>query len=132
MACTMKLTSRIGTALLAATAFVLISPMAQAGGDAAKGEKVFMHCTICHTAEKDGGNKLGPNLFGVAGRKSASLSNFSYSAALKNSGIVWTDDKLKAWVSSPANLVPGTRMTFAGLSDPGQTDDVIAYLRSKK
>lgn len=101
-------------------------------GDVTKGAEVFQKCAMCHKADKDGANGLGPNLFGVAGRKAASAPNFAYSSALKGSGIVWTDDKLGAWVSGPAKLVPGTKMAFPGLSDQKQVDDVIAYLNSRK
>jgi len=101
-------------------------------GNAANGAVVFQRCALCHSADKNGGNGVGPNLYGVAGRKAASLPDFPYSPALKKSGITWTDAKLKAWVSGPARVVPGTRMTFAGLSDPRQADDVVAYLHTKK
>ena len=101
-------------------------------GNAANGAVVFQRCALCHSADKNGGNGVGPNLYGVAGRKAASLPDFPYSPALKKSGITWTDAKLKAWVSGPARVVPGTRMTFAGLTDPKQADDVVAYLHTKK
>ena len=110
----------------------LASGPACAAGNAANGAVVFQRCALCHSAEKGGGNGVGPNLFGVAGRKAASFPNFPYSPALRSSGIAWTDAKLKTWISGPARLVPGTRMTFAGLSDPKQADDVIAYLHTKK
>ena len=101
-------------------------------GNAANGAVIFQRCALCHSADKNGGNGVGPNLYGVAGRKAASLPDFPYSPALKKSGITWTDAKLKAWVSGPARVVPGTRMTFAGLTDPKQADDVVAYLHTKK
>lgn len=139
MARFVTLASGFRAALLAAGTLTFIAAAAQAGGgsgpgagDAAKGAAVFQRCAICHNANKDGGNGLGPNLFGVAGRNAASLPNFPYSTALKSSGITWTDDKLKAWVSSPSRVVPGTRMTFAGLSDKQQIDDLIAYLHTRK
>jgi cytochrome c len=107
---------------------------AQAGspGNAARGATVFQRCAMCHNANQGGGNGLGPNLFGVAGRKAASLQNFYYSPALKGSGIVWTDDMLEKWVQNPQKVVPGTRMVFAGLKNQQDVDDVIAYLHSKK
>lgn len=114
-----------------ALAFALFATAADAG-DAANGKTVFGRCAICHTVQKGGPNGLGPNLFGVAGRKAASLPNFMYSAALKTSGIVWTPDKLRAWVSGPARLVPGTKMAFAGIANPKQADDVVAYLATLK
>ncbi|MDE2183419.1 MAG: cytochrome c family protein [Alphaproteobacteria bacterium] len=117
-------------ALLASPALAMsVSPSA---GDAAKGAAVFQRCAMCHTADQGAGNRLGPNLFDVVGRKSAALPNFSYSTALKSSGITWTDDKLAQWVANPQKLVPGTRMTFAGLSNPDDVHNVIAYLHTKK
>jgi cytochrome c len=113
-------------------AALLFAAPALAGGDAAKGAEVFQRCAMCHNADEGGGNGLGPNLFGVVGRKAASLPDFPYSPALKASRIVWTDDKLTAWVRGPSKLVPGTRMAFGGLTDPGQIDDLIAYLHSRK
>ena len=115
-----------------ALAALLSASGAQAGGDAAKGKIVFQRCAICHRAEKDGGNGLGPNLFGVAGRKAGAVANFSYSVALKNSGLTWTQDKLIAWVAHPSGLVPGNRMAFAGLPDPQDRADVVAYLATLK
>lgn len=118
--------------MMGLAAVLFFTAAAHAGGDAASGAAVFQRCAMCHSAEKGGGNGLGPNLFGVVGRHAASLPDFSYSGALKASKIVWTDDKLKAWVSGPARLVPGTRMAFPGLSNPKQADDVIAYLHTKR
>jgi cytochrome c len=117
--------------LVFAFTLALLSTAASAG-DAANGKTVFGRCAICHTVQKGGAIGLGPNLFGVAGRKAASLPNFTYSAALKNSGITWTPDKLKAWVSGPARLVPGTKMAFAGIVNAKQVDDVVAYLATLK
>ena len=103
-----------------------------AAADAKKGQQDFAVCQTCHNIAKGGGNGIGPNLFGVVGRKAASLPGFYYSAALKSSKITWTNDKLKAWVMAPAKLVPGTRMTFAGVSDPAKADDIVAYLDTLK
>jgi cytochrome c len=123
---------RIAACIIAAfVCFSLTSP-ALAAGDAAKGAQVFQRCAMCHNVDKAGGNGLGPNLFGVVGRKAASLPDFPYSSVLKASRIVWTDDRLKAWVAGPAKLVPGTRMAFGGLSDPKQIDDLIAFLHTRK
>jgi cytochrome c len=117
--------------LLAAAAIAAIGTAAQAG-DANSGKVVFARCTICHTVQKGGPNRLGPNLFGVFGRKAAAVPGFAYSGALKNSGITWKADKLKAWITAPARLVPGTKMAFAGINNPKQVDDVVAYLASLK
>ena len=115
--------------LVAAAMFVASAAHA---ADANNGKTVFARCAICHNVEKGGPNGIGPNLFGVVGRKAASLASFSYSGALKSSGITWTPDKLKAWIGGPARLVPGTKMAFAGISNPTQVDDVIAYLSTLK
>lgn len=109
-----------------------LSSAALAAGDAAKGEAVFNRCAMCHNAIKGGGNGLGPNLFGMVGRKAASLTGFPYSPALKNSKIVWTDDMLRKWVRGPAKMVPGTRMVFAGLTRPQDVEDLVAYLKTRK
>ena len=112
-------------------AIALLATSAHAG-DAANGRTVFARCAICHTVQKGGANGLGPNLFGVVGRKSAKAPGFMYSGAMKNSGITWTNDKLKAWIAAPARLVPGTKMAFGGISNPKQVDDVVTYLATLK
>jgi len=117
--------------MICAVSFALLATSADAG-DAAGGKTVFSRCAICHSVQKGGANGLGPNLFGVVGRKAASLSNFAYSPALKKSGLAWTTDKLKIWVTSPAKMVPGTKMAFAGINNPKQADDVVAYLATLK
>ncbi len=145
MARSLTLTSGFGFALLAAAAFIstpvtrasaavvmMASPPKTVTGDVLAGAKIFQRCAMCHTDDQGAGNRIGPNLFDVVGRKAASLSNFSYSSALKSSGITWTDDKLKEWVSGPQKVVPGTRMTFPGLSNQTQVNDLIAYLNTKK
>jgi cytochrome c len=119
------------TAVLAA-GLVAIAGGANAAGDPAKGKSVFQRCAICHRDAKDAGNGLGPNLFGIVGRKAGTAANFPYSAAMKNSGITWTADKLTAYVEHPAAVVPGNKMAFAGVSDAGQRADVVAYLATLK
>jgi cytochrome c len=121
----------VGPVIAAALLTTTIIAPAQAG-DPAKGKMVAQRCLICHRAEKDGGNGLGPNLFGVVGRKAGTVPNFPYSAAMKNSGIVWTPDKLAAYITHPAQTVPGNRMAFAGINDQQQVGDVVAYLATLK
>lgn len=105
---------------------------AQDAGDPVAGKAVFARCAICHKVAKDAGNGLGPNLFGVVGRKSASLAGFEYSGPLKASGITWSDDKLSQWVAGPAKMVPGTKMAFPGITSKGDIRNVVAYLDSLK
>ncbi len=110
----------------------LLAAPAAAAADANNGKVVFGRCAICHTTTKGGPNGLGPDLFGVVGRRAASLTNYMYSGALKRSGITWTPDKLRAWITSPARLVPGTKMAFGGIPNAKQVDDIVAYLATLK
>ena len=92
------------------------------------GAKIFKKCMTCHTAEKSGGNKIGPNLFGVVGRKKASIANFAYSDAMKKKGGNWNHADLNQFLTKPKDFVPGTKMGFAGLSKEQDRANVIAYL----
>ena len=119
--------SFIALALLAGSALA-----ANAAGDAKSGADVFKRCAVCHTAEKGGGDGLGPNLFGVVGRKAATRPGFAYSAPLQKSGIVWSQAALTKWVAGPGRMVPGTKMAFAGVTSKKQQADVVAYLATLK
>jgi cytochrome c len=103
-----------------------------ASGDPNKGAEVFKKCTACHNADKGGPNGTGPNLYGVVdlpiGKHAA---GFAYSPALSGKGGNWTWDNLFAWLKSPRDFAPGTKMTFAGLSSPQDRANVIAFLNSK-
>jgi cytochrome c len=119
-------------ALLAGASLAASTTGAYAAGDAKAGAEVFKRCAVCHTSQKGGGDGMGPNLFGVVGRKAASRPGFSYSGPLRKSGITWNDANLTKWVSSPGRMVPGTKMSFAGLSSKRQQADVVAYLGTLK
>jgi cytochrome c len=107
-------------------------PSAQAAGDTANGAVVFNRCAICHDNHKNGVIRVGPDLYGVVGRKAGTYPAFSYSAAMKGAGFVWTDAKLNAYLTSPQQVVPGNKMTFAGISSASQRADLIAYLDTLK
>lgn len=109
-----------------------LATSAQAGGNAANGAGVFDRCAICHSNTKGGPNKIGPNLFGVVGRKAGAYPGFSYSSAMTKAGFAWTDAKLDAYITSPQTAVPGNKMPFAGITNNGQRADVIAYLDTLK
>jgi len=110
----------------------MLSSQAFAAGDPVKGAAVFKRCAICHNVEKDGGNGVGPNLFGIAGRKSATVDGFNYSAPMKGANIVWNDDNLAKWTAGPAKMIPGTKMAFGGIAQKSQIADVVAYLDTLK
>lgn len=121
-------------AVALALAFAATTPaQAQSAAEFA-GQRQFLRCGACHTIAAGAPNKVGPNLNGVAGRKAAAAPGFTYSAALKASGIVWTDAALDKWLTRPSALVPGTTMAFAGLAKPEDRAALIAYLKrtSKK
>ena len=99
-------------------------------GDAAKGEKVFAQCKACHVAEP-GVNRVGPSLHGVVGRTAGTVAGFNYSKANKESGVTWSEDVLFTYLEAPQKFMPGTRMAFAGLKNPQDRADVIAYLKTK-
>jgi cytochrome c len=98
-------------------------------GDADKGKADFVTCTTCHAIEA-GVNKIGPSLHGVVGRPAGSIAGYSYSAANKGSGITWSQEKLFQYLENPQRVVPGTKMSFPGWSDPQKRADVIAYLKA--
>ena len=115
-----------------AAVLVVALPVGAFAADANNGKALFSRCAACHTITKGGPNGIGPNLFGVVGRKAGTVKDFSYSAALKGSGITWNAANLDKWIEHPAALVPGNRMAFAGISDSGQRVDLIAYLATLK
>jgi cytochrome c len=96
--------------------------------DLANGESKFALCSACHTLPEGGPNMTGPNLHGVFGRKAGALPGFSYSDALKATGWTWDAAHVDTWITDPKVALPGTKMTFAGLKDPKDRTDVIAYL----
>lgn len=105
--------------------------MATAGGDAARGEKVFNKCKACHMVGDGAQNRVGPVLNGVVGRPVASVGDFSYSDTLKKmgaSGAVWTAEELAKFLENPRDYAKGTKMAFPGLRKEEERADVIAYL----
>ena len=102
--------------------------------DVAKGEAAFVRqCAICHTIDKGGENRLGPNLFGIVGRRAGIAQGFKYTNAFRTTATFeWTEGLLGPWIALPSVMVPGTAMgTFPGVSDRDK-DDIVAYLAAQK
>ena len=105
-----------GLALAAGTA---------AGADAARGEQLYTRCAACHALAYD---RVGPRHCGLLGRRAGSVPGFDYSPAMKRSKLVWNKETLDRFLADPPKAVPGTTMTYAGVADPKERADLIAYL----
>lgn len=94
-------------------------------GDPVRGQQIYQRCLACHALDY---NRTGPRHCGLLGRRAASLPDFDYSAAMRASGIVWTPETLDAFLAAPTRYVTGTSMGYAGIDDPQERRDLIAYL----
>ena len=101
-----------------------------AGADTARGVKVFKKCKACHTVDKGGKNKIGPNLWDVVNSEAGKRAGFSYSKAMLAKGGTWNYDNLGGFLAKPKAWLPGTKMAFAGLKKARDRASVIAYLRT--
>lgn len=103
-----------------------------ASADVAAGEKVFAKCAACHTANQGGANGIGPNLYATVGEAiGQGKGGFAFSDALKSKGGNWTFENLDHWLTSPREFAPGTKMTFAGLGNPVDRANLIAWLNAQ-
>jgi cytochrome c len=96
--------------------------------DAAAGKTSFNKCLACHAIGEGAKNKVGPELNGLDGRKSASAPDYNYSDANKNSGITWNEAQFKEYIKDPKAKIPGTKMAFAGIKNEKEIDDLWAYI----
>ena len=122
---------RISTAF-AATLLMLPAAGAFAQGDAEAGQRVFNQCRACHTINEGGRSGVGPNLHGVVNRAAGTREGFRYSANLREqatAGLIWDEATLTRYLTNPKDVLPQGSMSFAGLRQPQQVADVIAYLR---
>lgn len=118
--------------LVLAVAMIAAIPAAANAADAEAGKATFAKCKACHQIGEGAKNAVGPHLDGIVGKKAATTEGFTYSEALKASGITWDEANLKEWLAAPAKKVPGTKMVFAGLKDAADIDNVIEYLKTAK
>jgi len=100
--------------------------------DVARGQNQFSRCQTCHTIDQGGAALQGPNLWGRMGSRIASVAGFNYSEALRGkAGESWTWDNMSTWIHNPREYAPGTRMGYAGMSDPQDRADLLLFLNSK-
>lgn len=112
-----------------AVTLVLTAGSALAEGNKTRGERLFnQQCKACHTLEQGGHNLVGPNLHGLFGRKAGS-AEYQYSDAMKKSGITWDEKTLAEYLKDPKAKVPDTKMTYIGLRQDQQREDMIAFLK---
>jgi cytochrome c len=122
------------TSWILAAAFAVLGAGAAQAADVAKGQLAFVRqCSICHTIDKGGDNRIGPNLFGIVGRRAGTMQDFRYTNAFRTTATFeWTEGLLGPWISLPNVMVPGTAMgNFPGVAERDK-DDIVAYLAAQK
>ncbi|MFQ3622423.1 MAG: cytochrome c family protein [Acetobacteraceae bacterium] len=120
------------TASLLAGFAVAGAQPASASGDPAAGQRVFNQCRACHTIDQGGRNGVGPNIWGIVGQPAGKREGFRYSANMQElaaGGLTWTEENLRRYLTNPKDLVPRGSMAFAGIRNPQQLNDLIAFLR---
>lgn len=119
--------------MMAAAAALTLAPMGGAmAQDADAGQRVFNQCRACHTINQGGRNGVGPNLYGVWGRAAGAVEGFRYSAPMRakaGEGLVWNEANMRAYLTDPKAVVPGGSMSFAGIRNEQQLNDLLAYLQ---
>jgi cytochrome c len=124
----MKRTLFATAAFIAATAnFAMLQKAA--AQDVEKGQRSFNKCLPCHAVGPGAETKVGPELNGLDGRHAGTVAGFNYSEANKNSGLVWDEATFKDYIRSPQAKIPGTKMAFAGITNPQEVEDLWAYLK---
>jgi cytochrome c2 len=110
-----------------------LAPAAAQQGNAADGAEVFKKCRACHDVGPEAKNKVGPMLNDMVGRTAGTVPQFAYSEANKTAGangLTWSEASLAKYLEDPRAFMPGTKMAFAGLKDPQDRNDLIAYLKT--
>lgn len=122
----------VGSLLVSAGGVLLASASASAVAQDTKNRKgaiLYLQCKACHSLAAGEPHKAGPNLHQFLVRKSATAPDYTYTDALKKSGLEWNDKTLLDWIEAPHKVVPGTKMLFGGVTDAGERQALIAYLR---
>ncbi len=112
--------------VLTAEEYLGVEPFA--GANRGRGEQQAQICKACHSLDNGGPNMIGPALYGFFGREVGTRSGFGYSAVMRNANFVWTPEALNAWLAQPGRFLPGNRMTFAGVFQQDDRNNLIAYL----
>ena len=112
-----------------AIGMIAAMPAVASAADAEAGATVFGKCKACHQIGK---NAVGPNLVGVIGRKAGTVEGFTYSDAMKNSGLTWDEATFKDYIADPKKKVPGNKMVFMGLKEAADVDNLLEYLKAAK
>ncbi|MCB4825055.1 c-type cytochrome [Roseicella aerolata] len=124
-------TAALAAPLLAVLAFGTTQPAA--AQDAEAGRRVYNQCRACHTIDAGGRNGVGPNLHGVVGRKAGAVDGFRYSASLKEKaegGLAWNEENLRAYIANPKAVIPAGSMSYPGLKNEQQMNDLMAFLKA--
>lgn len=116
-------------AVLAGAALLAVATQPARAQDATAGEKVFAQCRACHQVGETAKNLVGPALNGVIGQKAGTHEGYSYSAAMKDSGLTWNEATFSEYIQNPRAKVAGTKMIYAGLKDEKRIADLLAYLK---
>jgi len=95
------------------------------------GQRSFMLCISCHSTEENGKNKIGPNLWGVFGRKAGAKADFKFSDAMQKSNVTWSEATMDEWIANPMKFIPGSRMAFRGVDKEENRKALIAYLKQQ-
>jgi cytochrome c len=114
--------------LLCAAVLAIGASTARADGDAARGEQKFEECQACHSLDRNA-ESVGPSLYGVFERKAGTSVDFRFSPAMKRSGITWTPQTVDTFIADPQGVVPANRMPYAGMPNPGDRADLVAFLQ---
>jgi cytochrome c len=116
---------------MAAPLAALMTASPAFAGSASAGKAVFAsQCSSCHSDARSRPVVVGPPLFGVVGRPAGSIHGYPYSSTMKGAGFAWTPDRLRHYLPAPRDYLPGVKMTYNGLKNPSQVDDLIAYLQT--